>query len=122
MTHGHGTEHGEHEHHENAHGAHDHAAHGAHAAPPPSKAGTNHGHAAHGGPSHGGHDKHAGHSPGMFRDRFLLSLLLTIPTLIWGHMLQSAFGYAAPVFPGSHWIPAAFGTAVFVTGGWPFLQ
>ena len=52
----------------------------------------------------------------------LLSLLLTIPTLIWGHMLQSAFGYAAPVFPGSHWIPAAFGTAVFVTGGWPFLQ
>ncbi len=58
----------------------------------------------------------------MFRDRFALSLLLTIPTLIWGHMLQGALGYAAPSFPGSHWIPAVFGTAVFGCGGWPFLQ
>ncbi len=58
----------------------------------------------------------------MFRDRFALSLFLTIPTLIWGHMLQGALGYAAPSFPASHWIPAVFGTAVFGYGGWPFLQ
>jgi Cu2+-exporting ATPase len=58
----------------------------------------------------------------MFRNRFALSLLLTIPTLIWGHMLQGVLGYAAPSFPGSHWIPAGFGTAVFGYGGWPFLQ
>jgi P-type Cu2+ transporter len=58
----------------------------------------------------------------MFRDKFWLSLLLTIPTLIWGHMLQRAFGYHAPMFPGSQWIPAVFGTAVFVYGGWPFVQ
>jgi P-type Cu2+ transporter len=72
--------------------------------------------------AHAGHDKHAGHSVAMFRDKFWLSLLLTIPTLVWGHMLQRAFGYHAPMLPGSAWIPAAFGTAVFVYGGRPFIQ
>jgi len=58
----------------------------------------------------------------MFRDKFWLSLLLTLPTLVWGHMLQMGLGYTAPSFPGSHWIAPIFGTAVFVYGGWPFLQ
>ncbi|MGZ8457331.1 MAG: heavy metal translocating P-type ATPase [Gemmatirosa sp.] len=71
---------------------------------------------------HAGHDKHAGHSVAMFRDRFWLSLALTIPTLVWGHMLQSALGYTAPAFPGARFIPAAFGTAVFLYGGTPFVQ
>src|SRR4030095_11008218 len=71
---------------------------------------------------HAAHDKHAGHSVAMFRDKFWISLLLTLPTLLWGHMLQRAFGYHAPMFPGSQWIPAVFGTAVFVYGGWPFIQ
>ncbi len=72
--------------------------------------------------SHAAHDKHAGHSVSMFRDKFWVTLLLTTPTLVWGHMLQSALGYSAPAFPGSHWIPAVFGTAVFFYGGAPFLQ
>lgn len=71
---------------------------------------------------HAGHNKHAGHSVAMFRDKFWISLALTIPTLIWGHMLQQAFGYAPPHFPGATWIPAAFGTAVFLYGGEPFLK
>jgi P-type Cu2+ transporter len=58
----------------------------------------------------------------MFRDRFWISLVLTVPTLVWGHMLQHALGYAAPAFPGSRWIPTLFGTAVFVYGGTPFLR
>jgi len=101
---------------EHAHAAHQpgHAGHAHHA---PRAANE---HAGHG--THGGHDKHAGHSVAMFRDKFWLSLLLTLPTLVWGHMLQRAFGYHAPMFPGSEWIPAAFGTAVFAYGGWPFLQ
>ena len=81
---------------------------------------THHPGAAHS--DHAGHDKHAGHSVAMFRDKFWLSLLLTIPTLVWGHMLQRVFAYHAPMFPGSGWIPAAFGTAVFAYGGWPFMQ
>jgi P-type Cu2+ transporter len=71
--------------------------------------------------AHDSHDKHAGHSVAMFRDKFWLSLALTVPTLVWGHMLQRALGYTAPTFPGAHFIPAAFGTAVFLYGGTPFL-
>lgn len=37
----------------------------------------------------------------MFRDEFWVSLALTIPTLVWGHMLQQALGYTAPSVPGS---------------------
>ena len=72
--------------------------------------------------THAGHDRHAGHSVSMFRDKFWLSLALTIPTLVWGHMLQRALGYTAPAFPGAQWIPAAFGTAVFLYGGWVFVN
>jgi len=71
---------------------------------------------------HSGYDAHAGHSVAMFRDRFWISLLLTLPTLIWGHMLQRALGSAAPHFPGSQWIAPAVGTAVFVYGGRVFIQ
>ncbi len=71
---------------------------------------------------HGGHDKHAGHSVAMFRDKFWISLGLTIPTLIWGHMLQRVFNYTPPLIPGARWIPAVFGTAVFLYGGTPFIQ
>ncbi len=79
-----------------------------------------HGHRAH--EEHADHDKHAGHSVAMFRDKFWLSFVLTIPTLIWGHMLPSAFGYVPPAFAGSRWIAPALGTAVFLYGGWPFVQ
>jgi Cu2+-exporting ATPase len=58
----------------------------------------------------------------MFRDKFWISLLLTLPTLIWGHMFQRAFGYTPPHFPGSQWIAPGFGTAVFAYGGWVFLR
>ena len=58
----------------------------------------------------------------MFRRKFWVSLALTLPTLVWGHMLQDALGYTAPHFPGAAWIPAVFGTAVFVYGGWVFIQ
>jgi len=69
-----------------------------------------------------GHDKHAGHSVAMFRDKLWISLLLTLPTLVWGHMLQRALGYTAPDLPGARWIPALFGTGVFAYGGTPFIR
>ncbi|MDQ3553417.1 MAG: heavy metal translocating P-type ATPase [Chloroflexota bacterium] len=77
--------------------------------------------ASHGAPG-AGHDKHAGHSVAMFRDKFWLSVLLTVPTLIWSHDIQEWFGYMAPMFSGSAYIPAFFGTIVFVYGGLVFLR
>ena len=83
-------------------------------------------HAGHGpGAEHadaGAHDKHSGHSVAMFRDRFWLTLLLTIPVLVWSEMVQEWLGYTAPVFTLSHRIPAILGTIVFVYGGMPFLR
>src|SRR5690606_6597551 len=72
--------------------------------------------------SHAGHDAHAGHSVAMFRDRFWLSLALTIPTLVWGHMLPRLFGYSPPAIPGARWIAPLLGTIVFLYGGRPFIQ
>ena len=72
--------------------------------------------------AHAAHDHHAGHTVAMFRDRFWVTLLLSVPTLFWGHMLQGAIGYTAPAFPGSRWIPALFGVVVFAYGGVPFLR
>lgn len=77
------------------------------------------GHAGHG--DHGGHDKHAGHSVDMFRDRFWLSLILAIPTLVWSPMVQEWLSYSAPAIPFAEFIPAVFGTAVFLYGGRVFL-
>jgi Cu2+-exporting ATPase len=58
----------------------------------------------------------------MFRDRFWISLALTVPTLIWGHMLPRVLNYSPPPVPGQGWIAPLFGTAVFLYGGTVFLQ
>ncbi|MDQ6794678.1 MAG: heavy metal translocating P-type ATPase [Chloroflexota bacterium] len=70
----------------------------------------------------GGHDAHAGHSVAMFRDKFWLSLLLTIPVIIWSRDPQLWLHYTAPTFPGSDLIPAILGTIVFVYGGLVFIR
>lgn len=67
------------------------------------------------------HDKHAGHNPNMFKQKFWLSLLLTIPTLVFSHTVQSWFGLNF-MFTGSEYIPAIFGTIIFLYGGLVFLK
>jgi Cu2+-exporting ATPase len=78
------------------------------------------GHAGHGEPR--AHDRHLGHSVAMFRDRFWITLLLSMPTLLWSGMVQHTFGFSAPTFPGSQYVPALFGTAVYLYGGSVFLK
>jgi P-type Cu2+ transporter len=101
----------------------DHQHHHGHRTSAPAEPGfPQHGEKHAGNPGHGAHDKHAGHSVAMFRDKFWISLLLTIPTLVWGHMLPRALGYTPPGIPGAHWIAPVFGTVVFLYGGLVFLQ
>ena len=72
---------------------------------------------------HAGHDKHAGHSVEMFRRKFWGTLLLSIPTLVWSPVIQHWLGYEAWGGPAAaRWIPAVFGTLVFVYGGWVFVK
>ncbi len=79
-----------------------------------------HGHHEHG--ADGGHDHHEGHSPEMFREKFWLSLVLTLPVVFWSAHIQDLLGYQAPTFPGSDWIPPVLGTVVFLYGGLVFLK
>jgi Cu2+-exporting ATPase len=68
------------------------------------------------------HDRHAGHSVAMFRDKFWLSLALTIPVVAWSADVQHWLGYRAPAFPGSNLIAPVLGTVVFVYGGLVFIR
>ena len=83
-----------------------------------------HGHEHQPGQTHHdhGHDEHAGHSVGMFRSKFWLSLALTIPVVIWAGHVQELLGYRAPTFPGSDWIGPALSTVIFFYGGLVFLK
>ncbi len=58
----------------------------------------------------------------MFRDRFWVSLLLSIPVLVFSPSIQDFLGYSAPDFTGSDWITPFFAVIVFIYGGLPFLQ
>jgi len=91
--------------HDHADAAHDHAAHD------------------HGGHDHGTHDHGGGHDHhhANFRVLFWISLALTVPTLVLSHGLQEILGLPGPRFPGSEYVGAAFGVAVFVIGGRVFL-
>lgn len=76
---------------------------------------------AHDHDAHASHDKHAGHSPNMFKQKFWLSLLLAIPTLVFSHTVQGWFGVDW-MFTGSEYIPAVFGIIIFFYGGLVFLK
>ncbi len=71
------------------------------------------------GEGHGG--MHAGHEQ-MFRRRFFVSTLLSIPVLLYSETLQAWLGFSVPAFPGSEWINPVFAVIVFAYGGVPFLQ
>ncbi|HWC14193.1 MAG TPA: copper-translocating P-type ATPase [Actinomycetota bacterium] len=78
-----------------------------------------HAHAGHS--EHAGHDDHTHHDPAQFRDRFWITLALSIPVIYFNHMFMMLLGYSAPTFTGSSLISPVLGTVIFVYGGWPFL-
>ncbi|MBI4932750.1 MAG: copper-translocating P-type ATPase [Actinobacteria bacterium] len=107
----------------NTHPIHEHRA-GAHATHPDHDhhAEGNHldAHSAPGGHvGHTGHDKHAGHDPEMFRRRFWLTLLISLPVIATSEMIMDWFGYE---LSGVAWVGPVLGTFVFLWGGWPFLK
>jgi P-type Cu2+ transporter len=71
---------------------------------------------------HKGHDKHAGHSPEIFKRRFFICLLLTLPVLYFAPMFQDWFNYQAIQFSGADWVIPIFSTIIYFYGGWVFLK
>jgi Cu2+-exporting ATPase len=79
-------------------------------------------HEAHGGgEAFGGHARH-GDDAALFRSRFWVSLVLSVPVVLYSGMIQMWLGFSMPQFPGSGLAPAVLGTFVFLWGGWPFLK
>jgi Cu2+-exporting ATPase len=78
-------------------------------------------HAGHG--THGSHEAHGGDGDhaAVFRRKFWLSLALTVPVVLYSHMLMQLTGWTLPSFPGSHLVGPVLGTAVFLYGGRVFL-
>jgi Cu2+-exporting ATPase len=58
----------------------------------------------------------------MFKRPFWVSLVLTVPVLIYSDLLQGLLGYTAPTFPGSGYIGLVFGSIIYWYGGWVFLS
>ncbi len=72
--------------------------------------------------NHDSHDKHAGHSIAMFKDRFWLSLVLTLPVLVYSEMIQKWLRFAPPAFTGSQYVPFILSTIIFFYGGVVFIK
>jgi Cu2+-exporting ATPase len=70
--------------------------------------------------AHDGSHEHVNHGVN-FRALFLVCLVLTVPTLVFSTGLQEVLGLSGPRFPGSEFVAAAFGVAVFAIGGRLFL-
>jgi len=94
-----------------SHEQHEHAGH----------EGDGNGHGSHEGHGEGHGGMHEGHEQ-MFRRRFFVSMLLSVPVLLYSEMLQEWLGFSVPTFPGSEWINPVFAVIVFAYGGVPFLR
>ena len=74
------------------------------------------------------HDTHAAHGTDhtghelLFRNRFWVCLVLSIPVLIYSPMIQMWLGFMPPAFPGSQWIAPVLSVVIFLYGGLPFLD
>ena len=89
---------------------------------PPHGANNHDAHAGHEQKSgHTSHTDHTGHEA-MFRRRFWVCLVLTIPVLLYSPHIQMLLGYDVPAFPGSRWLVPVLGVIIFLYGGVPFLQ
>ncbi|MBW7883523.1 MAG: copper-translocating P-type ATPase [Caldilineaceae bacterium] len=58
----------------------------------------------------------------MFRNRFWVCLVLSLPVLLYSPMLQEWFGFTMPTFVGSQFVGPLFAVIIFFYGGVPFLR
>lgn len=74
-------------------------------------------------PAEGGdaYDKHAGHRTASFAIKFWVSLILTIPVILYSELPERVLGFQAPDFLGSEYLSIVLGSIVFFYGGWVFL-
>jgi len=110
------------------HGNHGDGGHGRHGGTEGHEAhGGDRGHGSHGGAGdehdgdHRAHTDHSGHEA-MFRRRFWVSLILSVPVVVFSEFVQDVLGYTAPALPGSNLIVPVLSVVIFAYGGVPFLS
>ncbi len=64
---------------------------------------------------------HEGHLI-MMRNRFWVSLPLTLIVVLYSPMVQNWLGFTMPAFPGSEFVAPLLGSIIFFYGGLPFLS
>ncbi len=69
---------------------------------------------------HTGHHDHHAHMIKDFKNRFLISLVVTVPIVILAPMIQELLGYELG-FTGDRYVQFALSSFIFFYGGWPFL-
>ncbi len=67
------------------------------------------------------HEAHTGHNPDVFKRKFWLSLLLTMPAVLFSGTIQG-WTHIRWSFTGSSYVPAIFGIVIFCYGGWVFIK
>ncbi|MBU4600970.1 heavy metal translocating P-type ATPase, partial [Patescibacteria group bacterium] len=65
--------------------------------------------------------KHAGHSTAMFKKRFYISLILTVPVLALSPLVQDFLNFSL-TFAGDKYLLFLISSVIFFYGGWPFLN
>ncbi|MCD6192102.1 MAG: heavy metal translocating P-type ATPase, partial [Candidatus Aminicenantes bacterium] len=88
-----------------------------HPSPPPAPSGSHQHHPSPTSPHLGHHAHHIQE----FKKRFWLSLLLTIPVLLFSEMIQSWFQFRL-VIPYQKLVLFFLSSVIYFYGGWPFLK
>jgi Cu2+-exporting ATPase len=70
---------------------------------------------------HMDHDKHEGHSTNAFKTKFWVSLVLSIPVVLYSEVVQKLLQWRAPIFPGSAYVQFVLASVIFFYGGWVFI-
>jgi Cu2+-exporting ATPase len=71
--------------------------------------------------AHMDHNEPAGHSMNIFKVKFWVSFVLSIPLVIYSDMMQAIFHWSVPTFPGLPYIELVIASIIFFYGGWVFI-
>ena len=66
-------------------------------------------------------DKHSGHSVNIFKAKFWVSFILSIPVVAYSDIAEKFLGYTAPQFFGSPYLPMVLSSIIFFYGGSIFI-
>jgi Cu2+-exporting ATPase len=70
---------------------------------------------------HDSFNKHEGHQTNIFKTKFWVSFILTLPILAYSEIIQEFLQYTPPSFIGSEYLPVILSTVIFFYGGSVFL-